>query len=671
MQLKKLPVLLIGASLLLSGCSVSSVSTETTTVAAGATEETVKSIRAEDDYYGYVNLATLKDITVEYGETQAGSFSSIDIKQQLIDATLRVVNSNETFPEGSCEQIVRDAYQQYIVFATDDTAKSKACQEIETELGKIRDASSLEDLMQVAAELKAQYGCGTFSELSVGIDAFNPDAYGISLNQWGELCGVPLEKVSENAYLGKEYEKRIIDTLQVMGRTYEEAEVTAHNLMLLIIDIARATDYVIANSSNPYAYTTFMSDADIEKSMTNLTGSEFEQMSGIRENPYGGWLVIDKGQLAAFDAVWIEENLEELKAMAAYNFLDQYGSFITSKYSLYEEYFPESHEQMDLQAVKFINDTFPRALSDLYVKEYYTEGMDQQFTQMCEDIRSSYRDLITNADYLSEGARQLLLQKLENIRFLTGRFCLEQMKNDPGMSAVFGESIFETRRNVASRNVQTGIDNIGNPRDRMEFSMSMQSVNACYSFDNTVTITVAIMSAPFFDESADYYTNLGGLGAVVAHEVGHAFDSDMIKYNANGVYDPSWLSVDDMASLEARNKVAVEYFEKYFPVFDVYHVDGSLTLGENYADLGGMECITNLCRTKDNYTKLFENYATIWCEYTLNTDVIEQLYKDSHSPATIRVNAILATTDAFYEVYDVKEGDGMYIAPENRISRWS
>ena len=172
------------------------------------------------------------------------------------------MNSNETLPEGSCEQIVRDAYQQYIVFATDDTAKSKACQEIETELGKIRDASSLEDLMQVAAELKAQYGCGTFSELSVGIDAFNPDAYGISLNQWGELCGVPLEKVSENAYLGKEYEKRIIDTLQVMGRTYEEAEVTAHNLMLLIIDIARATDYVIANSSNPYAYTTFMSDAE-------------------------------------------------------------------------------------------------------------------------------------------------------------------------------------------------------------------------------------------------------------------------------------------------------------------------------------------------------------------------------------------------------------------------
>jgi predicted metalloendopeptidase len=114
----------------------------------------------------------------------------------------------------------------------------------------------------------------------------------------------------------------------------------------------------------------------------------------------------------------------------------------------------------------------------------------------------------------------------------------------------------------------------------------------------------------------------------------------------------------------------VEYFEKYFSVFDVYHVDGELTLGENYADLGAMECITNIAQTKEEYIRLLESYATIWCEYTLNTYVIEQLSEDSHSPATIRVNAIVATTDAFYEVYDVQEGDGMYVAPENRISRW-
>lgn len=125
-----------------------------------------------------------------------------------------------------------------------------------------------------------------------------------------------------------------------------------------------------------------------------------------------------------------------------------------------------------------------------------------------------------------------------------------------------------------------------------------------------------------------------------------------------------------MTVLEERNQVAVEYFETYFSVFDVYHVDGNLTLGENYADLGAMECVTNIAKTKEEYTKLFENYALIWCEYTLNKDVIEQLAEDPHSPATIRVNAILATTDTFYEVYNPQDGDRMYVAPENRISRW-
>ena len=670
MKLIKVSALVLGVSLLVTGCSVSSVEKTEKNETTEEVVEPVSSIQAQDDYYGHVNLEALNNVTLDYGQTQAGSFDSIDTEKQLTDLTLSVVNSEENFPEGSCEQIVRDAYLQYVAFETDEAAKAGSCQEIENQLKKISDVQNLEELVQVAESLKTGYGCETFSELTVGIDYLNPDKYGISLGQAGAICGVPLEKVDENTYLAKEYEERIIDTLQVMGKSYPEAEGIAHDLMVLIIDVAWATDYEITNSTNPYAYLSFMTNAELDGTLSNLNCKDFEQMAGIPENPYGGWLVMDKGQLTAIDAVWKEENIEALKAWAAYDLLDQYGGFITSKYSLYEEYFPVSHDTLDLRAVKYLNETFSYALSDLYVKEYYTEEMDQQFSRMCEDIRESYRDLITNSDWLSQETRQLLLQKLDTIQFITGRFCLEQMKDDPAINEVFGDNVFETQRNYASMAAQKKIDNIGHPRDRLELGMPMHMVNACYSVDNTVTITVAIMSAPFFDAKADYFTNLGGLGAVVAHEVGHAFDSNMIKYNANGVYDPTWLSQEDMTVLEERNLVAVEYFEKYFSVFDVYHVDGDLTLGENYADLGAMECITNIAQTKEEYTRLFENYALIWCEYTLDKDVIEQLSEDPHSPTTIRVNAILATTDAFYEVYDPQDGDGMYVAPENRISRW-
>ena len=209
------------------------------------------------------------------------------------------------------------------------------------------------------------------------------------------------------------------------------------------------------------------------------------------------------------------------------------------------------------------------------------------------------------------------------------------------------------------------------PVDRFEVGMPMQMFNACYDpAANNITITVAIMNAPFFDMSADYYTNLGGLGMVIAHEMGHAFDSNCILFNADGAYDPSWISDSDYQTLLDRNSAAASYFEDNFTVFGIYHVDGEQTLGENYADLGGMECISSLCTTDEELTLLFENYARIWCEKKTDESVISQIAFDEHSPEVIRVNAILSTLDAFYELYDVTEGDGMYIAPEDRISRW-
>ena len=169
---------------------------------------------------------------------------------------------------------------------------------------------------------------------------------------------------------------------------------------------------------------------------------------------------------------------------------------------------------------------------------------------------------------------------------------------------------------------------------------------------------------------ADYYTNLGGLGMVIAHEMGHAFDSNCILFDENGKYDPSWIASEDYDKLVERNEAAVRYFEDNFTIFGVYHVDGEQTLGENYADLGAMECITSLTHNNEERELLFTNYATIWSEKRVDSTLIDQIDVDEHSPSIIRVNAILSTLDSFYETYDVTEGDGMYIAPEDRISRW-
>ncbi|MBQ6213264.1 MAG: M13 family peptidase, partial [Ruminococcus sp.] len=202
-----------------------------------------------------------------------------------------------------------------------------------------------------------------------------------------------------------------------------------------------------------------------------------------------------------------------------------------------------------------------------------------------------------------------------------------------------------------------------------EVDMSAAEFNAQYLPCNCINITVAIMQKPMFDPEGDNAVNLGALGSVVGHEIGHAFDSNCINYNADGIYDPSWLNDADLKVLKERADVLSDYYSK-FTIMEVYHVDGELTNGENYADLSGIECVTNLVDDEEELKKLFKSYAESWSTLAVDSDAISTLKLDSHSPAKVRVNAVLASNKKFNEVYDLKEGDGMYIAPEERVSRW-
>ena len=125
----------------------------------------------------------------------------------------------------------------------------------------------------------------------------------------------------------------------------------------------------------------------------------------------------------------------------------------------------------------------------------------------------------------------------------------------------------------------------------------------------------------------------------------------------------------DRSELESRLKKIEEYYSG-FTVMDIYHVDGVKTSGENYADIGSMECLMKAVTTPEQRERLFENYATIWCEMRSDEALLEQIERDEHSPAMARVNALLSSLPEFYEVYDVKPGDGMYVDSQNRVSRW-
>ena len=177
------------------------------------------------------------------------------------------------------------------------------------------------------------------------------------------------------------------------------------------------------------------------------------------------------------------------------------------------------------------------------------------------------------------------------------------------------------------------------------------------------------MYSPYFDSSAPEAANLGGLGTVIGHETGHAFDSNCIKYDQDGNYNPEWLSESDRKILTERAEISKGYYSDY-TILDVYHVDGELTNGENYADLGGMEAAVSFFEDKNDLKIFFENYARTWSSLENDSDAIKMLRYDEHSPNIVRVNAVVSSCNKFYKTYDVKETDGMYISPEERVTRW-
>ena len=242
---------------------------------------------------------------------------------------------------------------------------------------------------------------------------------------------------------------------------------------------------------------------------------------------------------------------------------------------------------------------------------------------------------------------------------------------DPANAAQIGRSLLETEIRVNVIGFQGMLEEIGEPAGRNGFAMmSPQEVNACYDPQgNCFNITAAILNPPFYDPEADDATNLGGIGTVIGHEISHAFDDNGMKYDADGAFRPDWMPQADIDAFKVKQECTIDYYSK-FRVLDTYAVRGRLTLGENLADISGVQCALSIAKTPDKQKLVFENYANIWKELSLDSDAKDQISTDVHSPGPVRVNAVVACFDEFYDIYDVQEGDKLYVAPADRIRRW-
>ncbi|MBP5580936.1 MAG: M13 family metallopeptidase [Ruminococcus sp.] len=625
-------------------------------------KESVDERRPQDDFYDYINYDCLKDMEIPYGEAGASRFAGEEVSKIIEEMIKEIGNSNEKFAAGSNEQLVHDLFRQAVDYKETDSV-------VKTIMGncdRILAAKDIQELFKVWGDLCINYGTQPIFSFNIARDYHDGSRYCIELYGADSFLGTSLKSINDLSSNCKGANTIARDMHRVMGDDYETADEKGKQMVYLAIDIANATDTEHSMTLDDMLATEKTSFAELDSIMSNVDGSIVEMFVGDAVSKTDGIYIYDPDQLRAINDLITDENLEKWRSFIFASYLKEMGAYIPESNSILRDYNPESKEDKEKTAAFIVQNYLPTAISELYAERYYTPELDKGIHGLFDEIIESYDGLINGADWLTADTRKNLLNKLHGIRLLTTP---TPHKVDPKDAKLIGSDLYESAISIKKKMTDDKIAKLSKKVSLDEVDMSAAEFNAQYLPSNCINITVAIMQKPMFDPNGDNAENLGALGSVIGHEIGHAFDSTCINYNADGKYDPSWINDTDKQILKERADALAEYYSK-FTIMEVYHVDGELTNGENYADLSGIECVTNLVDDEEELKKLFKSYAESWCTLAVDSDSISNLKHDPHSPAKVRVNAVLASNKKFNEVYDLKEGDGMYVAPEERVSRW-
>ena len=617
---------------------------------------------AKDDFYDHVNFDSLKELEIPYGDSEASAFSSDEAEEQTKAIIKRLGESTEKFAPGSNEQLVHDAYQQFLSYKED----SRVEKIIMGNCDRILATKDMNELLELWGELVRDYGAMPLLKFEVKRDYVDGTRYSLYLDQFDGFLGCSMKEIKEETKNVSEANDIARDMLRVMGDDYETADEKGRQMAYLGINIADATNVDLKLNFELILNIERTSFSDLKKIMSNVDGSVVEMFYGDAEDLTDGVYIFDVEQLKRINELITDENFEKWQTYLLSSYLDGMGEYVRETNSILADYNPVSKRAEDEQAFGYVRGILGKRISELYAQEYYTPELDKGVHELFDEIIASYDDLMTKAEWLSPEARELLKVKLHNINLITTPVMHEVDKKD---AELIGDTKYDTVLNFRSDSRSNDIKKLPTKVDKNVPDMLSLDYNAQYLPCNAINITVAIMQKPMFDVNGDHAENLGGLGTVVGHEIGHAFDSDLIKFNAEGKYDPKWLPEADMKVLTERADALVDYYSNY-TIMEVYHIDGKQTSGENYADIGGMECVTNILDDKAELDRMFRRYAETWSTLMVDSEGIELLLTDEHSPSKARVNAVLSSNKKFNEVYGLKEGDGMYVAPEERVSRW-
>ena len=623
-----------------------------------------------DDFHVAVNKEWLSTTQIPEGQTQVSAFTEQGTRIQEKFAELIA----DTSITGHDADLTRAYYNACLDW---DQRNANGLKPLEKYTRQIEQIQSLDDYARFVSQ-NTDYMLGTMT----GANAFNSSWNALYINppylsledsaEYSNPTSSGMLTKEANAFFFKKMLLRL-------GYTEEQADRMEEDRMWLESELASSLKTKVQQSD----YAGYYQDAvtytiDGLKTLLSVYPVE-ESLSGYIRNGLTDVIVFEPEGLKKLNELYTLENLEKFKAHLLYAYIDRYSNYLDQETKDISDERASIRYDMDYTSVPE-TDAYSTTITDLempaahfYIDNAVDPGVKTGVISVCHSVIDIYRTRLANATWLSADTRAKAIEKLDAIRiFAIG----------PDDWSDFDYSSFSFAGCTSLAEMKDAFDAFeqekkyhvpGTPVDenRWTTGMSTLEVNACYEPSaNSVTIFAGIIGDPFYNVSASLAANLGGLGFVIGHEVSHAFDSSGSQYDKDGNLNNWWTEADRNAFNEKTDKVAA-YFSTIEAVPGGY-VNGELTVGEAVADLGGMAVMLEAASHIEDfdYDAFFKNYAAVWEKQTSEDLARSMLVTDVHPPGHVRTNATVQQFDEFYQTYGVKPGDGMYLAPENRLSVW-
>ncbi|MFE7860791.1 M13 family metallopeptidase [Streptomyces sp. NPDC057403] len=629
------------------------------------------SARPQDDFYRFVNGPWTDGYVLPAHRAEATTLTLLADKVE--DDVERVIHRAVAHPgRGGAERRIADLHASFM--DEERIEELGAARGFEADLAGIRAAADREALAEVMGRLQAQ-GVGGAFDFSVAVDTADADQYVLTLSQAG--LGLPSAGHYGRAELLAQYTAHIDVMLAHAGQT----------------GTARAAEDVV-RLERELAGRHTVPQPGTRAAVRPWTGTVAELaareggfawaawLRGLGEVPADATVRLRQPDFAAgLDDWWEQTGLDELRLWLSWRYVHEMVPFgprqvFADNFAFYGRTlngFTEPRPRR-LRVISFVETFLGDAVAERYLAEHLAPGTVEAARDLVGALVDAYRARLEQAEWMTAGTRDAALRKLGDMVFEIG--APETARADGGDALdVDPRDLLGNVKRGRQRHIARELARLGTPVDRTEWKIHPHQVTAYYRHGlNQVVIPAALLQPPVFDPAGDPARNFALLGAIVGHEMAHAFDSRGSRYDGRGRLR-DWWAPEDRAEFTRRARLLVAQYDAYEPEgFAGTRVSGARTVGENMADIAGVTVAHTAftARTgaagREETRRFFAHWATMWRARTTASRMAERLASDRHPPAEFRCNGVLGHVGAFYDAFDVRPADGLFIDPAQRFS---